>query len=264
MTGDRPFLTAQWRHLVMLNYAIEPDILEPLIPLGTELDFWQGRALVSVVGFQFLKSRLKGWPIPWHQNFAEVNLRFYVRREVEDGWRRGVVFVKEIVAKPAVSWVANTIYHENYVTAPMLHRVQIPGSTTDRTGLIEYGWRSGSREYCMTANFIGLPQPFAAGSEEEFITEHYWGYTRRRDGSTAEYRVDHPAWRVWQVDKACFRGNVAAFYGPQFGDALSQPPCSALVAEGSAVVVYEGRCVPAVTARCTLNADWNRQASAGM
>lgn len=246
MSGDSPFLTAQWRHLAMLNYDIHPNVLEPLAPAGTELDFWQGRALVSLVGFQFVKTRLKGWSVPWHQNFAEVNLRFYVRRETDDGWRRGVVFVKEIVPKLAVSWVANTIYHENYITLRMSHRVQIPGSATDRTGHIEYDWRSGSDAYQITANFSGLPQPFAAGSEEEFITEHYWGYTRRRDGTTAEYRVDHPAWRVWPTDSAAFRGDATALYGPEFADALSEPPCSALVAEGSEVTVYQGRCIPAV------------------
>lgn len=257
MPRDCPFLTAQWRNLVMLNYAVQPNVLEPYVPAGTELDIWQDRTLISLVGFQFLTTRLKGWPIPWHQNFSEVNLRFYVRRDTADGWRRGVVFLKEIVSKLAVSWVANTIYHENYLTLPMSQRVQVPGSATDRTGLADYRWKFDGQDFQLAANFNGLPKPFEAGTEAEFITEHYWGYTQRRDGSTAEYRVDHPTWRIWSVDQATFRGDAVALYGPRFGQILADRPCSSLVAEGSAVTVYQGRSVPVVLPCQELSADSN-------
>jgi uncharacterized protein YqjF (DUF2071 family) len=238
MSPVRPFVTAEWRHLLMLNYAVEPELLEPFVPAGTELDFWQGRALISLVGFQFLKTRWKGWAIPFHQTFPEVNLRFYVRRDTKDGPRRGVVFLKEIVPKFAVSCVANAIYREHYVTLPMTHRIQVPASPSDRTGLVDYRWRLGRREFRISAAFGGWPQPWVPGSEEAFITEHYWGYTRRSEGQTWEYRVDHPPWRVWKTDAASFTGNATELYGPAFAEVLSQPLCSSLVAEGSAVTVH--------------------------
>ncbi len=75
-----PFLTAEWRHLAMLNYEIDPVILRPFVPSGTELDSWNGKTYVSIVGFLFLKTRVRGLAIPFHQNFEEINLRFYVRR----------------------------------------------------------------------------------------------------------------------------------------------------------------------------------------
>lgn len=237
----RPFLTAQWRNLLMLNYVVEPELLEPFVTAGTELDLWQGRALVSLVGFQFQKTRLKGWAIPFHQNFAEANLRFYVRRDAEDGVRRGVVFLKEVVSKFAVSWVANTVYKERYLTLPMSHRVQLPASSTDRTGQANYAWRLGRRHFEMTATFRGLPQRLVPGSEEEFITEHYWGYTKWPDDTTWEYRVDHPVWRVWQTDHAAFTGDAAELYGPEFAAILRKAPCSSIVVEGSAVSVYAGQ-----------------------
>ena len=99
----RRFLSAVWRNLVMLNYEIEPDILRPLVPQGVELDSWKGKYFVSLVGFQFLDTRVLGMPIPFHRNFEEVNLRYYVRRRVEKGWRRGVVFVKEVVPRWAIA-----------------------------------------------------------------------------------------------------------------------------------------------------------------
>jgi uncharacterized protein YqjF (DUF2071 family) len=240
MPADRPFLTAQWRHLLMLNYQVEPDLLEPLVPRGTELDLWQDRALVSLVGFRFLKSRLRGWAIPFHQDFAEVNLRLYVRRPTPDGWRRGVVFLREIVAKPAVSWVANAVYEEKYLTTPLSYRVQVPASATDRTGRCEYAWRYGGRRYQMSADFHGLPKPLTPGSEEEFIAEHYWGYTRRSDGSTSEYLVEHRPWKCWSVDAAEFTGDAAAIYGGAFAEVLRQSPSSAFVLDGSEVSVYPG------------------------
>jgi uncharacterized protein YqjF (DUF2071 family) len=241
MAAERPFLTADWRHLLMLNYTVDAALLAPFVPRGTELDLWRGEALVSLVGFQFLKTRLRGWRVPWHQNFVEVNLRFYVRREADDGWRRGVVFLKEIVPKRAVTWIANTVYHEHYITRPMSHRVQIPASNTDRTGLAQYRWRHAHQEFELAANFSGLPQLPRDGSPEEFIVEHYWGYSRSSKGDALEYRVTHPAWRVWTADSAQFTGDAAALYGAEFAAALNEAPRSALVAEGSAVCIYDGR-----------------------
>ena len=98
------FLTAEWRKLAVVNYMVEPEILQPFVPAGTELDFWQERCYVSLIGFRFENTKVLGMKIPWHVNFEEVNLRFYVRRKATDGWRRGVVFIKEIVPKAAITW----------------------------------------------------------------------------------------------------------------------------------------------------------------
>src|SRR5690348_18142677 len=103
---ERPLLTAEWRHLALLQYVVDPAVLLPLVPLGTELDSWEGRTLVSMVGFRFLRVRVLGASILFHTDFDEVNLRFYVRRRVAEGWRRGVVFVREIVPRRAVALVA--------------------------------------------------------------------------------------------------------------------------------------------------------------
>src|SRR5688572_29974744 len=88
----RPLLTAEWRNLVMLNYEVDPAAVEPFVPRGVEIDYEEGRTYVSLVGFQFLRTRFFGLAVPLHTNFVEVNLRAYDRRKVADQWRRGVVF----------------------------------------------------------------------------------------------------------------------------------------------------------------------------
>jgi len=235
-----PFLRAEWRHLAMLNFAVERSLLTSLVPRGTELDEWQGRCYVSVVGFLFLRTRVLGVPIPFHGRFEEVNLRFYVRRKAGDEWRRGVVFVKEIVPKPAVTLVARALYNENYVTLPMRHEIVHSAGDPGRLASVSYRWTLDGRPSHLSVSVEAEPQPLAAGSEQEFITEHYWGYTRQRDGGTSEYHVRHPRWRVTAVRHAELDCDVARLYGPAFALPLRARPESAFLADGSEVTVSHG------------------------
>ncbi len=221
----------------MLNYEVPPHVLAPFVPNGVELDAFQGRTLASMVGFLFDETRVRGIPAPFHQRFEEVNLRFYVRRRRPEGWVRGVVFVKEIVPKFFVAAIANLVYHEKYEAMPMRH-----GVTAGRAA--RYEWRGGERWNSLSVTVAGeaaLPEP---GSEEEFITEHYWGYTAQPDGSTLEYQVTHPRWPVWRAVEWHFDADIAALYGEAFVPYLSVPPTSALLAEGSAVAVMDGVRLP--------------------
>jgi uncharacterized protein YqjF (DUF2071 family) len=232
------FLTAEWRWLAMFNYEIEPKVLSPFLPAGTELDQWQGRTFVSVVGFLFWKTRIKGLAIPFHSDFEEVNLRFYVRRPAPEGWRRGVVFIRELVPRAAIAWVARAFYQENYLAVPMghEHREEAGGS-----GLkIAYDWTFRGRWNRMELSTQGRAEEAAPNSNEEFITEHYWGYARQRDGGTVEYRVEHPRWRVWSARESALDCDVAGLYGREFVPALSRPPVSVFLADGSPVTVFSG------------------------
>lgn len=225
----------------MLNYEVPPEVLIPRLPSGVELDLWQGRALVSLVGFRFLHTKVKGIVLPWHRDFDEVNLRFYVRREMPDGWRRGVVFVRELVPRPLIATVARVCYGEPYLAVPMHHRIE-PAAGTPRR--VEYGWRFRGESCHLRVETVGEPRPLRPGEEAEFITEHYWGYTSRRDGSTSEYEVAHPPWQVMDVRGASFSAPVAELYGADFREALGGQPASAFLAEGSAVTVYQGGKLP--------------------
>jgi uncharacterized protein YqjF (DUF2071 family) len=231
------FLTAEWRSLVMINYAVDPAALAPHVPSSVELDLWEGEALVSMVGFLFLKTRLLGLPIPFHQNFEEVNLRFYVRRKSAGEWRRGVVFVREIVPRFAIAAVARAVYNEPYLSVPMRHCVP---PVMKAGASLTFEWRFHGRWDGLGATLAGEPGDIRKGSAEEFIFEHYYGYTRQRDGGTVEYHVEHPAWRVWPTSESFLDVDIAALYGAQFEATLSGEPRSAFVAEGSRVLVRRG------------------------
>lgn len=234
------FLSAQWRYLAMINYLVDPTILLPYVPHGTELDTWNNRHYISMVGFLFLDTRVLGMPIPFHRNFEEVNLRFYVKRKGPEGWRRGVTFIKEIVPRRAIAIAARTIYNENYVAMPMRHQITMGAEGANAEGLVEYAWRPHGEWNSMSLRTAGASKPLTAGSEEEFITEHYWGYAAQRDGGCVEYRVEHPSWRVWNVTTSSLACSADELYGPAFGEAMAKGPASSFVAEGSEVIVRKG------------------------
>ena len=247
--GARPFLRAEWRYLVMLNYEVDPAVLEPLVPAGTTLDLWRGRALVSVVGFRFLATRVLGAAIPGHRNFDEVNLRFYVRREAEGECRRGVVFIGELVPRVAVAAVARWAYNEPYSVVEMRSTTPVPGATSP--GRLTYEWRTRAGWQRVAATAVGSAAIPDSGTEPAFVTQHHWGYTRQRDGSTLEYAVEHPTWGVWDAAEPELKADVAGLYGPHFVAALSGPPRSAFVADGSPVTVSPPRRL-AATVRASL------------
>ncbi len=234
------FLTAEWRQLAIVNYEVKRDVLKPFIPVGTELDQWNGKTLVSAVGFLFLNTRVLGISVPFHADFEEVNLRFYVRRKADDGWRRSVVFIKELVPRRAIALLARILYNENYVALPMSHRIEAPTYRSEGTRSVSYSWRWHGKQNHIKLVTRGQPACWVGGSEEEFITEHYWGYSAQKDLTTVEYHVDHPRWRVWQAEEAILDCDVADLYGEEFADYLSRPPSSAFLAEGSNVKVYRG------------------------
>ena len=237
----RIFLTAEWRDLALLNYAVDSALLLPHVPHGTELDLFDGKAYVSVVGFRFLGAKLKGIPIPFHRDFEEVNLRFYVRRRENGVVKRGVVFIQEIVPRFAIATVARLAYNENYRSLPMAHRIERSGDSSNPQLLVEYSWRLKSERYRLKIAAAGEPRQAGDGSEEQFISEHYWGYCSQSDGNCVEYQVTHPSWRIWQTAEASLDGNMAALYGREFAAALRDPPDSAFLADGSSVVVYDGK-----------------------
>lgn len=176
----------------MANYVIDPEHLNARVPAGTELDDFDGNAYVSMVAFKFLNTKIKSIAIPCHRDFEEINLRFYVRRKAGGEWKRGVVFVKEIVPRMAISFIARTLYNENYVTLPSRHTTNEAGS------LLRYEWQTKKGWNFIEAKAEGHSLAPGEGSLEQFISEHYWGYTSQRDGSTKEYEVEHPAWKIWR------------------------------------------------------------------
>jgi uncharacterized protein YqjF (DUF2071 family) len=235
---NRVFLSAEWRDLVMLNYEVDRKLLEGYVPAGTVLDSFDGRTYVSLVAFQFRNTKLFGsLAIPFHADFDEVNLRFYVRRNDRNEDRRGGVFIAEIVPKWAVAKIARLAYGENYVCLPMKHCVNMNGATKTA----EYGWQLNGAWCRLYAQTSVAPAHAEEGSLEQFITEHYWGYSAQRNGDALEYHVSHVPWNVWTSSAAGFEGDASGLYGLELGRVLRRRPDSAFIADGSPVIVSTGK-----------------------
>ncbi len=225
-------MTAKWHDLIMANYEIEPKLLAEFVPKGTILDFHEEVCCASLVAFKFLDTKVLGVPIPFHVNFEEVNLRFYVKRETENEIRRGVVFIKEIVPRKAIAFVARAFYGEPYETWTMSHR------QTERE--LSYSWsRAGceNRVAIEVGKNTGVP---AENSQGEFIIEHYWGYTRRGVNRTDEYKVEHPKWELFEANDARIDVDFGFVYGEKFGFLSNSKPVSVFLAKGSEISVYKG------------------------
>nr|MBC7611386.1 DUF2071 domain-containing protein [Pseudopedobacter sp.] len=232
----KTFLTAEWRKLAMANYIVNPGILQKYIPPHTELDFYNGNCYVSLIGFLFMNTRIKGMKIPFHINFEEVNLRFYVRYKEGEEWRRGAVFISEIVSKPMIALVANSLFHEHYEILKTKHSWQ---NENDQLK-VSYEWMK-KNWYQFEIETKGKAQPFVKGSEEEFITEHYWGYTSAGINKSLEYAVEHPSWEVYPINKYHINADFEDLYGADFAFLNQEEPNSVFLAEGSEVLIRDGR-----------------------
>ena len=233
MKHQNRFLTAEWNNLLMLNYAVDASLLERFVPAGTELDVFQGKTYLSLVGFEFNRSRIFGFTVPFHQAFEEVNLRFYVRRSS----RRGVVFIQELVPRYAVAAVARFVFHENYSCAPMSHRIE---ACAEDVVEAEYAWGSGPDRCSMRIETEGASFLAPDGSASQFITEHYWGYAAQPGGGCLEYEVQHPPWRLRKAKRMGFSGNAVGLYGIGIAQALMRNPDSGFLVKGSPVTVFKG------------------------
>src|ERR1700744_1367452 len=234
--SKRRFLRAKWTNLLMLNYEVAPEILKPYLPAYTMLDLWKGKALVSMVGFLFEDTSVLGIKWPFHINFEEVNLRFYVRHFDGKEWKRGAVFVSEIVPKRMIALIANNLYREHYSAMPMQHSIIPSTETTQYT----YEWKTKGQWNKLGGEASNQFAPIKAGSPEEFIFEHYWGYNIWNETVTMEYQVEHVSWEVAQVTEPVFEADVAGLYGGKFVPYLNVKPYSAFFAKGTEIGVRMG------------------------
>ena len=234
------FLTAEWRKLIMANYPVDSAVLEPFLPAHTELDQWKGQTYLSLVGFMFHKVQIRGISVPFHRSFPEVNLRFYVRYKEGNEWKRGVVFISEIVPRPAITWVANSLFGEHYCSRPMRNFVR----TEEDLLQVGYQWKYKGRWNNLEVDTAARALPLQAGSAEEFITEHYWGYAAIGANRTGEYQVEHPRWDIHRVLNYQIDCDFESLCGGRFSGLDAQAPETVFLAEGSPVKVYSKRIIP--------------------
>ena len=227
------FLSARWENLIMANYEINPDVLKPYLPHGVELDFYNNKTYVSLVGFMFKNTSLFNIPIPFLGTFEEINLRFYVKRVEGDAIKRGVVFINETVPYKLVAWLANRLYKEHYIAIPTKNLIDIGSSAKN----IRYEWKINKRWYHIAVNAAKKNEQMLPESIEEFIFEHYYGYTKINNQLSQEYKVNHPRWQVNKVIDYSIHCDFKSMYGNDFSFLSNQQPDSVIIAEGSLVTV---------------------------
>jgi uncharacterized protein len=227
------FLRANWENIIMANYVVSPEILRPYVPAGVELDTYENKVYVSLVGFMFKKTKILGVPIPIFGTFEEINLRFYVIRKEGSDFKRGVVFINETIPYKMVAWVANKLYNEHYTTIPTRHfwHEGVDVKTIDYQFKVHGAWNKISVEAKKAS------EPMKKGSLEEFIFEHYWGYTLKKEGITEEYAIQHPSWKVHPVIQSEIDCNFSKMYGSDFAFLNSKLPEAVFMAQGSKISV---------------------------
>lgn len=229
----KTFLTAQWQNLIMANYEVDPSVLIPYLPKGVELDYFNGKTYVSLVGFLFKDCSIFKVPIPSMGTFEEVNLRFYVTRKVGDELRRGVVFINETVPNKIVAWVANKLYKEHYTAVPTTHDWKFSKEEKE----ITYQWKVQSKWNSIKVIASTTKHKMEEGSIEEFIFEHYYSYTKASSKMSIEYKINHPSWEVNTIKDYQIQCDFSAFYGKEFNALNSTMPQSIMLAEGSNISV---------------------------
>ncbi len=228
-----PFLTAHWKNLIAANYLIDAELVKEYLPYRTELDLWQGKCFISLVGFLFDKTKILGLKIPFHASFEEINLRIYCLHKTDTGEiKRGVTFIKEIVPKPMITAVANTLYKENYQTLPTRHRYAL-----NKYLEINYAVQNIKKWSELNVIANANAEMIKAGSMEEFIYEHYWGYTQVNSQKTYEYQVKHPIWHIHEVKDFRIDFDFAGIYGEKFALLQGMKPNSVFLADGSEISV---------------------------
>ena len=229
----KTFLSAKWENLIMANYEVNPDVLTPYLPNGVELDFYNGKTYVSLVGFMFNHTRLFKIPIPFLGTFEEINLRFYVTRLEGDNIKRGVVFINETVPYKLVAWIANKLYKEHYTAIPTKNSFE----SSDQSKKIEYRWKINKEWNHLSVNASKANEQMETGGVEEFIFEHYYGYTKINERVSQEYKVNHPRWMVNKVTDHSIHCDFRSMYGKDFSFLSDQQPETVILAKGSSVTV---------------------------
>ncbi|HEX7365870.1 MAG TPA: DUF2071 domain-containing protein [Pelobium sp.] len=232
------FLTAEWRKLIMANYIVPEQVLKKYLPPHTQLDTFNGKHYVSLIGFMFKNTRLKGFKIPFHVNFEEVNLRFYVKYKDGETWKRGAVFISEIVSKPMIALVANTLFHENYEVLKTKHKWEVNETFQN----ISYQWKK-KKWYELSVIADSQAKDLTPNSEAEFITEHYFGYVKSGKNQSLEYDVEHPRWKLYDVESFYINADFRDLYGEDFAFLNNQQVNSIFLVEGSDVLIRDAVCI---------------------
>ncbi len=231
MNGKKVYLQAQWKHLVLANYAVPDSVLEPYLPDNCELDKYEGSAYLSLVAFQFKETKVYGLKWPGYTNFPEYNLRFYIKLNGV----RGVCFIREYVPSKLIAWIARSVYNEPYKAANLQDIVESNAETI----AAQYSLNDQGATFNVVVKGNNSPYEPPSDSIEHFFKEHELGVGRSKSGETVTYNVHHPIWRVYPIQEYALSIDWERVYGQQFSFLQGREPNSLCFAEGSEITVFK-------------------------
>jgi uncharacterized protein len=225
----KAFLAANWENLAVATFEVEKQLLKEFLPGKTELNDWNGKFFLSLVGFMFSKTTLLGIPVPFYRKFEELNLRFYVKHKSNTGWKKAVVFIKEIAPSRIIGLTAKWLYHENFIHLPMNHSI----TADSNKKIIEYSWKVNADWNRLRLQTSLLPSAMPGESLESFIADHYYGYTKTSDDKTLEFEVQHRPWKIYPALSFDMKLDAKTIYGEEFSHCFAQKPLTAFLMDGS-------------------------------
>lgn len=182
------FMTGNWEDLIISTFEVNSEILEKYLPNGIELDLYQGKALISMVAFTFSKVKFFGVKVPFHQQFGEINFRFYVK-SIVDG-TKGVVFIKEYAPKPIIALVANGVYNEPFFYKNIGRQKEILENVIS----MQYNFPNGK----VKAIAKNETKELEENSLEHFIVDRYIAFVKSRNTKTYQYQINHKPWEIYK------------------------------------------------------------------
>lgn len=231
MKNEKVFLTAEWKNLVLFNFAVPDEVLKPYLPKDCTLDYWNGSAYISFVAFQFLNTRVLNIKWPGFTHFPEINLRFYIKHH----GRRGVCFIREYVPSKLVAQIARSLYHEPYLATPIKAHIEQQSSE------IKARYEITKYDSIYSAQVIASPEPIQCSidSEAHFFKEHELGVGKDPQGQTYKYEVHHPVWKTFKIKSYNLNLHWHSLYGEGFSFLQDRQANSVFFAEGSEIKVFK-------------------------
>ncbi len=194
-----------WHDLLFLHWPVSVGVLRDRVPRQVEIDQFDGTAWLGIVAFWMDGIRLRYLPaLPGASNFAELNVRTYVRHRGQSG----VYFMSLDAPHRLLSWIARRWYRLAYVAA----RVTVKKDT----GRIDF---HSTRDDPINTEFraryraIGTPQESPAGSLEEWLTERYRLYAADPSGRLWKAEIAHTPWPLQLAEKEILQNTMPQSHG---------------------------------------------------
>ena len=227
MKAKNIFMTGHWEDLIMVTFEVDKAILEPYLPKDTEIDLFNGKALMSMVAFTFSKVKFFGIKVPFHQQFGQINFRFYAKSKTDD--TKGVVFIKEFAPKPLIASVANLCYNEPYFYK------SIRRNKTLKQGRINMKYSYGNLKIKASAKEkTGKLNP---NTLKHFVVDRYIAYIKSYSGKTVQYKINHRPWELYDATSVTIENDILSLLPKKFKQAKLLSTC---FVDGSFITVEKG------------------------